>query len=114
MKSRRSLIVISGVLLFLLVAVATTLYAVPTVARYVAMARLQAITNRPVTIDADRLEDGLHQRGIALEAVLVGALERVVVIEEVLLLGVKFREEAVESQLGHETRPLPNRIEPHM
>jgi Domain of Unknown Function (DUF748) len=51
MKSRRSLIVISGVLLFLLVAVATTLYALPTVARHVAIARLHAITKRPVTID---------------------------------------------------------------
>jgi uncharacterized protein DUF748 len=51
MKSRRSLIVIPGVLLFLLVAVATTLYALPTVARHVAIARLHAITKRPVTID---------------------------------------------------------------
>ena len=38
--------------------------------------------------EADRLEDGLHQRGVALEAVLVRGLETVVVIEEVLLLGV--------------------------
>jgi len=51
MKSRRSLVVISGVLLVLLVAVAATLYALPTLARHVAIARLQAITKRPVTID---------------------------------------------------------------
>src|SRR4029434_1203948 len=48
MRSHRSLIVISGVLL---VAVATTLYALPTVARYVAISRLQTITKRPVSID---------------------------------------------------------------
>ncbi|PYN37887.1 MAG: hypothetical protein DME01_02745 [Candidatus Rokuibacteriota bacterium] len=51
MKSRRSLIVISGVLLLLLVGVAATLYALPTLARRVAVARLHAITKRPVTID---------------------------------------------------------------
>ncbi len=51
MKSRRSLVVISGVLLVLLVAVALTLYALPTLARHVAIARLQAITKRPVAID---------------------------------------------------------------
>ncbi len=48
MRSHRSLIVISGVLL---VVVATTLYALPTVARQVAISRLQAITMRPVSID---------------------------------------------------------------
>src|SRR5436309_9571723 len=48
MRSYRSLIVISGVLL---VVVATTLYALPTVARQVAISRLQAITKRPVSID---------------------------------------------------------------
>jgi len=51
MKSRRSLIVISGVLLVLLVAAASLLYALPTIARHVAIARLQAITKRPVAID---------------------------------------------------------------
>ena len=51
MKSRRSLIVISGVLLLLLVGVAATLYALPTLTRRVAVARLHAITKRPVTID---------------------------------------------------------------
>src|SRR6266511_1918730 len=48
MRPHRSLIVISGVLL---VVVATTLYALPTVARQVAISRLQAITKRPVSID---------------------------------------------------------------
>ena len=48
MRSHRSLIVISGVLL---VAVATILYALPTVARHVAISRLQTITKRPVSID---------------------------------------------------------------
>jgi uncharacterized protein involved in outer membrane biogenesis len=48
MRSHRSLIVISGVLL---VAVATTLYALPTVAQHVAISRLQTITKRPVSID---------------------------------------------------------------
>ena len=51
MKMRRShcsLIVISGVLL---VAVATILYELPTVARHVAISRLQTITKRPVRID---------------------------------------------------------------
>jgi Domain of Unknown Function (DUF748) len=47
-RSHRSLIVISGVLL---VAVATILYALPTVARHVAISRLQTITKRPVRID---------------------------------------------------------------
>jgi hypothetical protein len=47
-RSHRSLIVISGVLL---VVVATALYALPTVARHVAISRLQAITKRPVSID---------------------------------------------------------------
>src|SRR5438132_614876 len=51
MKSRRSLIVISGVLLLLVVGVAATPYALPTLARRVAVARLHAITKRPVTID---------------------------------------------------------------
>ncbi len=51
MKSRRSLIVVSGVLLVLLVAVATILYVLPTVVRHVAIARLHAITKRPVIID---------------------------------------------------------------
>ncbi len=51
MKSCRSLVVISGVLLILLVAVAATLYALPTLARHIAIARLQAITKRPVAID---------------------------------------------------------------
>jgi Domain of Unknown Function (DUF748) len=51
MKSRRSLIVISGVLVVLLVAVAALLYALPTIARHVATVQLQAITKRPVAID---------------------------------------------------------------
>src|SRR5262245_65417705 len=51
MKTRRSLIVISTVLLVLLVAVAALLYALPTIARHIAVARLQAMTNRPVAID---------------------------------------------------------------
>src|SRR5215470_17632653 len=51
MKSRRSLIVIAGTLLVLLVAVAALLYALPTIARHVAIARLKAITDRPVAID---------------------------------------------------------------
>jgi uncharacterized protein DUF748 len=51
MKTRRSLIVISGVLLVLLVAIAATLYALPTLARHIAITRLQAITKRPVGID---------------------------------------------------------------
>jgi hypothetical protein len=55
--------------------------------------------------EADRLEDGLHQRGVALEAVLVRGLETVVVIEEVLLLGVRLREQAVEIPPAHETAP---------
>ena len=48
MRSHRSLIVISGVLL---VEAATILYALPTVARHVAISRLQTITKRPVSID---------------------------------------------------------------
>jgi uncharacterized protein involved in outer membrane biogenesis len=48
MRAHRSLIVISGVLL---VAVATILYALPTVARHVAISRLQTITKRPVSIE---------------------------------------------------------------
>jgi Domain of Unknown Function (DUF748) len=48
MRSHRSLIVTSGVLL---VAAATILYALPTVARQVAISRLQTITKRPVSID---------------------------------------------------------------
>src|SRR4030095_15494204 len=48
MMSHRSLIVISGVLL---VAFAAILYALPTVARHVAISRLQTITKRPVSID---------------------------------------------------------------
>jgi uncharacterized protein involved in outer membrane biogenesis len=55
-KSRRSLVVISGALV-LLIAVAATLYALPTVVRHVAITRLQAITKRPVTID--RVDVGL-------------------------------------------------------
>src|SRR5262245_43088259 len=51
MKTRRSLVVISSVLLVLLVAVAALLYALPTIARHIAVARLQAITKRPVAID---------------------------------------------------------------
>src|SRR5882762_2808835 len=47
-RSHRWLIVISAVLL---VAVAATMLALPTLARYVAIARLQAITKRPVSID---------------------------------------------------------------
>ncbi len=57
-KSRRSLVVISGALLVLLSAVAATLYALPTVVRHVAITRLQAITKRPVTID--RVDVGLR------------------------------------------------------
>ena len=37
--------------------------------------------------EADRLEDGLHQRGGVLEAAFVGILQKVAVIEEVRLLG---------------------------
>jgi hypothetical protein len=51
MTSRRSLIVMSGVLLILLTAVAATLYTLPTLARRFAIARLEAITKRPVAID---------------------------------------------------------------
>jgi uncharacterized protein involved in outer membrane biogenesis len=51
MTSRRSLIVMSGVLLILLTAVAATLYTLPTLARRMAIARLEAITKRPVAID---------------------------------------------------------------
>src|SRR5215471_6229562 len=47
MRFRRWLVVISGVLL---IAVAASLYALPTIARHVAVARLQAITRRPVSI----------------------------------------------------------------
>jgi hypothetical protein len=50
-KSHRSLVVIASVLLALLAAITTVLYALPTIARHVAIARLQAITNRPVAID---------------------------------------------------------------
>src|SRR5213593_2913992 len=49
-KSRRALIVISGVLLVMVV-VAAALYALPTIARHVAISQLQAITKRPVSID---------------------------------------------------------------
>src|SRR5438128_1249130 len=49
-RSRRSLIVISGVLLLVVVAGAM-LYALPTVARHVAISQLRAITKRPVSID---------------------------------------------------------------
>src|SRR5207245_4359070 len=49
-KSRPALIVISVVLL-LGVVVAATLYALPTIARHVAISQLQAITKRPVSID---------------------------------------------------------------
>jgi uncharacterized protein involved in outer membrane biogenesis len=48
MRSHRWLIVISVVLL---IAVAATLYALPTVARHVAVSRLQSLTKRPVSID---------------------------------------------------------------
>jgi hypothetical protein len=51
MRSHRSFIVISGALL---VAVAALLYALLTIARHVAIARLQAITKRPVAIDRVR------------------------------------------------------------
>jgi len=51
MTSRRSLIVMSGALLILVAAVAATLYALPTLARHIAIARLEAITKRPVAID---------------------------------------------------------------
>src|SRR5262245_41933108 len=51
MTSRRSWIVMSGVLLILLTAVAATLYVLPTLARRIAIARLEAITKRPVAID---------------------------------------------------------------
>jgi|RhiMethySRZTD1v2_1073278.scaffolds.fasta_scaffold01805_24 uncharacterized protein DUF748 len=51
MTSRRSLIVMSGALLILVAAVAATLYALPTLARRIAIARLEAITKRPVAID---------------------------------------------------------------
>src|SRR3989442_4289856 len=49
-RSRRSLIVISGVLLLVVVGGAM-LYALPTVARHVAISQLRAITKRPVSID---------------------------------------------------------------
>src|SRR5262249_17955321 len=54
MRSPRWLVVISGVVL---IAVAATLYALPTIARHVAIARLHAITKRPVSID--RVDVGL-------------------------------------------------------
>jgi len=47
-RSHRWLIAISGVLL---VAVAATLYALPTIARHLAVARLHVLTKRPVSID---------------------------------------------------------------
>jgi Domain of Unknown Function (DUF748) len=47
-RSHRSLI---GLATVLLVAVATTLYALPTLARHVVIAQLQAIAKRPVSID---------------------------------------------------------------
>src|SRR3989454_10984314 len=49
-KSRRALIVISSVLLVMVV-IAAALYALPTIARHVAISQLQAITKRPVSID---------------------------------------------------------------
>src|SRR5437660_565296 len=49
-KSRRALIVISGVLLVMVV-VAAALYALPSIARHVAISQLQPITKRPVSID---------------------------------------------------------------
>lgn len=48
MRIRRWLVVISVVLL---IAVAATLYALPTIARHVAIAQLHALTKRPVSID---------------------------------------------------------------
>src|SRR5262245_32234189 len=54
MRSRRWLVVISCVLL---IAIAATLYALPTIARHLAIARLHAITKRPVSID--RVDVGL-------------------------------------------------------
>src|SRR5215831_10063200 len=48
MRSHRWLVVISGVLL---VTAATIVYALPTVARHVAISGLQTITKRPVSID---------------------------------------------------------------
>src|SRR5262245_4823046 len=48
MKRRGWLVVICGILLL---AIAATLYALPTIARHVAIARLYAITKRPVSID---------------------------------------------------------------
>jgi uncharacterized protein involved in outer membrane biogenesis len=56
-KSRRSLVVISGALLVLLIAVAAILHTLQTVVRHVAITRLQAMTKRPVTID--RVDVGL-------------------------------------------------------
>ena len=50
-KSHRSLVVIASVLLALLAAITTVLYALPTIARHVAITRLQATTKRPVAID---------------------------------------------------------------
>ena len=48
MKRRRWLVVVCSILLL---AIAATLYALPTTARHVAIARLHAITKRPVSID---------------------------------------------------------------
>src|SRR5262245_7736152 len=54
MRSRRWLVVISCVLL---IEIAATLYALPTIARHLAIARLHATTKRPVSID--RVDVGL-------------------------------------------------------
>ena len=62
--------------------------------------------------EADRLEHGLHQRGVALEGELVRIFEKVVVIEEVLLLGVKLLDEDVEIPLCHEAAPLRDQFKP--
>jgi uncharacterized protein involved in outer membrane biogenesis len=51
MKSHRSLIVISVVLLALMVGVGATLYALPTLAWHVVITQLHALTKRPVSID---------------------------------------------------------------
>src|SRR5215467_4537026 len=67
MRFPRWLVVISGVLL---IAVATALYALPTIARHVAIARLHAITKRPVSID--RVDVGLL-RATLKKASIVGS-----------------------------------------
>jgi len=65
MRSRRWLVVS----ILLLIVIAAALYALPTIARHVAIARLQAITRRPVSID--RVEVGLLRGRFAIHGLRV-------------------------------------------